>query len=140
EKGFLSLGHEVDSTADPIDLGMAWAMSKTKADYLGKRAVAVRRSSGRPRRELVGLLTEDLQRLVPEGAPITEQGRRQASEGFVSASVWSEANQRSVALGLLRNGRQRMGEAIFIRVQDDVIRATVTAPCFYDPQGARLRS
>ena len=140
EKGFLSLGHEVDSTADPIDLGMAWILSKQKPDHLGKRAVAIRRSSQRVRRELVGLLTEDPARLVVEGAPITPNGARQASEGFVSASVWSVANQRSVALGLLANGRQRLGETVFIRMQDQVVRATVTAPCFHDPSGARLRS
>ena len=44
EKGFLSLGHEVDGTVDPFDLGMSWIMSKKKADYIGKRAVAIRRS------------------------------------------------------------------------------------------------
>jgi len=140
EKGFLSLGHEVDSTADPIDLGMPWILSTEKTDYLGKRAVEIRRSSKRVRRELVGLLTEDAQRVVSDGAPITPQGARQASEGFVSASIWSPANQRSIALGLLANGRQRMGETVFIRMQDQVVRASVTAPCFYDPTGTRLRS
>ena len=140
EKGLLSLGHEVDSTADPIDLGMAWILSKQKSDYLGKRAIAIRRSSNRMRRELVGLLTEDAQCVVSDGAPITPKGARQASEGFVSASIWSPANQRSIALGLLANGRQRMGETVFIRMQDQVVRATVTAPCFYDPACTKLRS
>ncbi len=53
EKGFLSLGLEVDGTVDAYDLGMGWVMSKTKADYLGKRAVDLRRAGGTPRRELV---------------------------------------------------------------------------------------
>jgi sarcosine oxidase subunit alpha len=139
EKGFLSLGHEADATADPIDLGMAWILSKQKIDHLGKRALEVRRVGGKARRELVGLLTQDAQRLVVEGAPITPRGNREASEGFVSASVWSVVQQRSVALGLLRDGRRRMGETVFVRMKDDVVRATVTAPCFHDPQGARLR-
>jgi sarcosine oxidase subunit alpha len=139
EKGFLSLGHEADGTVDPIDLGMSWILSKDKADYLGKRAVMLRRASGRPRRELVGLLPEDHVKLVVEGAPITPQGKRQASEGFVSACVWSVVAQRSVALGLLTNGRARQGETVFIRMKDEVVRATVTAPCFYDPKGAILR-
>ncbi len=140
EKGFLSVGHEADSTVDPIDLGMAWILSKNKADYLGKRSLEVRRGSGRTRRELVGLLTEDPARLVTEGAPLTPQGTRQASEGFVSASVWSVANQRSVALGLLMDGRKRIGETVYARIKEEVVRATVTAPCFYDPQGEKLRS
>ena len=56
EKGFLSLAHEVDSTADPIDLGMPWILFGTKPDYLGKREIEIRRGSKRVRRELVGLL------------------------------------------------------------------------------------
>ena len=140
EKGFLSLGHEVDGTADPYDLGMGWIMSKKKDDYIGKRAVAVRRSRGAARRELVGLLTEDPERLVTEGAPLTPGGRREPSEGFVSASVWSVVQNRSVALGLLTDGRQRMGERVHVRLKDEVVPAKVVAPCFHDPDGKLLRS
>ena len=43
EKGFLSLGHEVDGTVDAYDLGMGWLMSKKKIDYIGKRSVNLRR-------------------------------------------------------------------------------------------------
>jgi len=139
EKGFLSLGHEADGTADPLDLGMPWVVSATKTDFLGKRSMELRRSSGRPRRELVGLLPEDPQRLVTDGAPITPGGARQASEGFVSACVWSVVQQRSVALALLENGRQRMGETVHVRMQGEVVRAIVTKACFHDPAGERLR-
>jgi len=140
EKGFLSLGHEVDGTVDPIDLGMAWIVSGKKTDYLGKRALAIRRSSAKARRELVGLLTQDPNRLVVEGAPLTPGGARQASEGFVSASVYSVVNRRSIALALLANGRSRIGETVFVRMKDEVVPAEVTAPCFYDPRGEKLRS
>ena len=46
EKGFLSLGHEVDGTVDAFDLGMGWVMSKKKKDFIGKRSVELRRSLG----------------------------------------------------------------------------------------------
>ena len=140
EKGFLSLGHEVDGTADPIDLGMAWALSKKKPDYIGKRAIEIRRARAAPRRELVGLLTEDPQRLVTEGAPLTPGGNKAPSEGFVSASVWSVVKQRSVALGLLMDGRARIGETAHIRLKHEVVPAEITRPCFHDPEGILLRS
>jgi sarcosine oxidase subunit alpha len=140
EKGFLSLGHEVDATADPHDLGMGWAMSRKKADYLGKRAVAIRRAGTSGRRELVGLLPEDPKRLLVEGAPLTPGGRREASEGFVSACVWSVVHDRSVALGLLADGRQRHGQTVHVRMKDEVVPVKVVAPCFHDPQGLRMRS
>ena len=140
EKGFLSLGHEVDGTADPYDLGLGWIMSKKKGDFIGKRAVEIRRSSGEARRELVGLLTEDPKRLVTEGAPLTPKGRKAPSEGFVSASVWSVVRERSVALGLLTDGRARIGETAYVRLKDEVVPAEITAPCFHDSEGKRLRS
>ena len=139
EKGFLSLGHEADGTADPYDLGMGWVMSRKKPDFIGKRSVALRRSSGRPRRELVGIRSLDPSVMVPEGAPITPGGRREASEGFVTAYVWSVANDRSVGLALLQNGRRRHGETVHVRVRNETIPVEVTAPVFYDPEGARLR-
>ena len=140
EKGFLSLGHEVDGTADPHDLGMSWIMSKKKVDYIGKRAVEIRRSAERPRRELIGLLTDDPSRLVTEGAPLTPNGHMEASEGFVTASVWSVANSRSVALALLINGRGRIGQTAHIRVKDEIIPATITEPCFYDADSSLMKN
>ena len=139
EKGFLSLGHEVDGTADPFDLGMGWIVSKTKADFIGKRAVEIRRADATARRELVGILPKDPNRQIPEGAPMTPGGRREPTEGFVSACVWSVVNDRWVGLGLLRNGRARIGQEAHIRLTDGTIPVEITRPCFHDPDGLRLR-
>jgi sarcosine oxidase subunit alpha len=139
EKGFLGLGHEVDGTADPYDLGLGWIVSRKKPDFIGKRTLEIRRASGQPRRELVGLLMEDPQAVVPEGSPITPGGRKERTEGFVAACVKSVVQDRTVALAMLRDGRARMGELIAIRVKEHVTRATVTMPVFHDPQGERLR-
>ena len=140
EKGFLSLGHEVDGTVDPHDLGMGWLMSKKKSDFIGKRSVALRRAGGAVRRELVGLLPEDTQEMLPEGAPLTPGGRKQATEGFVTACVWSVVQDRWVALALLENGHARQGQSVHVRLTDRVLQATVTRPVFHDPDGERLRS
>jgi sarcosine oxidase subunit alpha len=37
EKGFVMIGDETDGTVIPQDLNLDWAISKKKADYLGKR-------------------------------------------------------------------------------------------------------
>lgn len=140
EKGFLSLGHEVDGTGDAHDLGMGWVMSKKKPDFLGKRAVELRRANGTPRRELVGLLPDDPLRQIPEGAPLTPEGRKTATEGLVTACVWSAPNDSWIALALLENGHARHGGTAFVRVKDQVIPARITAPVFYDPDGQKLRS
>jgi sarcosine oxidase subunit alpha len=140
EKGFLSLGHEVDGTVDPHDLGMSWVMSKKKTDYIGKRSVSIRRSGDTPRRELVGLLIDDPSRLVTEGAALTPGGRREASEGFVTACVWSVAQSRSVALALLTDGHNRIGQTAHIRMKNEIVTATISRPCFYDYDSERMKS
>ena len=140
EKGFLSLGHEVDGTVDPFDLGMSWVISKKKTDFRGKRSVELRRATGAPRRELVGLIPSNPNDQLPEGAPLTPAGKKQATEGLVTACVWSESNNSWVALCLLENGHSRHGELAHVRLPDRVIDVRVTPPVFYDPDGKILRS
>ena len=119
---------------------MGWIMSKKKSDFIGKRAVEIRRDGGSARRELVGLTPEDPNAIIPEGAPLTPGGAKQATEGLVTACVWSVVNDRWVALALLENGHSRHGEVALVRLRNRVIAAQVTKPVFYDPDGKRLRS
>ena len=140
EKGFLSLGHEVDGTVDAHDLGMGWIMSKRKADYVGKRSVELRRRGNTSRRELVGLLPADPKDGIPEGAPLTPGGEKRPSEGLVTACVWSVVLDRWVALALLENGRSRHGETVHVRLKNATVAATVREPVFHDPDGLRMRS
>ena len=140
EKGFLSLGHEVDGTVDAHDLGMSWIMSKRKADYVGKRSVELRRRGKAVRRELVGLLPADPNDQIPEGAPLTPGGEKRPSEGLVTACVWSVVLDRWVALALLENGKSRHGETVHVRLKNATVAATVGEPVFHDPDGLRMRS
>jgi sarcosine oxidase subunit alpha len=139
EAGYLSTGHEVDGTSDIHDLGLGGLIGRGKADFLGKRAMEIRRKAEPVRFELVGLLPESA-RMVPEGAPITPRGDLADQEGFVSACVASVALDRPVALGLLREGRARHGETVFARVRDAVIPLTVTQPVFHDADRQRVKS
>ena len=140
EKGFLSLGHEVDGTIDAYDLGLGWMMSKKKSDYIGKRSVDLRRAGNTVRHELVGLLPDDPNCPIPEGAPLTPSGKKQATEGLVTACVWSVVNNRWIALALLENGHARRGETAHVRLRNSIIPVQITAPVFYDPDGKVLRS
>src|SRR3546814_17312617 len=73
EKGFGIVGQETDGTQTPQDLGMGWIVSKQKKDFIGKRSLA-RSDTARPdRKHLVGLLTENPNEVIPEGAQVVEQ-------------------------------------------------------------------
>ena len=78
------IGDETDGTVTPQDLGLGWAVSKKKADFIGKRAQE-RPDLTRPdRKQLVGLATEDPAEVLPDGAhavagPARRRGRRRRS-------------------------------------------------------------
>ena len=38
EKGYPIIGQDTDGTVTPQDLGMSWAVSKKKPDFIGKRS------------------------------------------------------------------------------------------------------
>lgn len=142
EKGFIMIGDETDGTVTPQDLGLHWAVSKKKDDFIGKRAQMRSDLVRFDRKQLVGLLTEDPQEVLPDGAHAVE-GYRKANGmenmiGHVTSTYMSPTLGRSIAMALISRGSSRMGEVLNFPVSaDKSIRATVTDPVFFDKEGAR---
>ena len=61
EKGYPIIGQDTDGTVSPHDLGLAWAVSKKKVDFIGKRSFARAANRDPLRKQLVGLLPVDRQ-------------------------------------------------------------------------------
>ena len=137
EKGFLSMGHEVDGFANPFDLGLDRFVAMHKADFIGKSALVRDLSDPLPRPELVGLITEDGD-VLPEGSPIIAD--KPLSLGFVTASVDSPSSGRAISLALLEEGKTAHGTMVQVMDGKRTRRCTVASPVFIDPEGARLRS
>jgi sarcosine oxidase subunit alpha len=58
--------------------------------------------------------------------------------GHVTSSYFSANLKRSIALALVQNGRNRMGEKVSVEIPGGrAVTATITAPVFLDPEGAR---
>ncbi len=72
EKGYVIVGQDTDGSVTVDDLGLGWAISKTKADFIGKRSLTRPDTAREDRKQLVGLLTEDPQTVLPEGAQLVE--------------------------------------------------------------------
>jgi sarcosine oxidase subunit alpha len=141
EKGYIIVGQEADGTATPDDLGLAWAIGKAKADFVGKRALARAGMMAAGRKQLVGLLTDDPNIVLEEGAQIVatpDEPVPMTLLGHVTSSYRSATLGRSIALAMLRDGRARIGERLFVPMQGRVIGVKVVSPVFYDPQGERL--
>ncbi|MEJ2121941.1 MAG: sarcosine oxidase subunit alpha family protein [Alphaproteobacteria bacterium] len=141
EKGYIIVGQDTDGTVTPQDLGMDWIVSKKK-DFLGRRSFTRPDTSRVDRKQLVGLLTEDPRAVLPEGGQIVAERKSSPPMdmiGHVTSSYWSAALDRSIALALIRGGRERMSEQVHIPLlKGGTLTATVTGTVFYDKEGARL--
>jgi len=140
EKGFIAIGDETDGTVTPFDLDLGWAVSKKKADFIGKHSMQRSFLAGPDRKELVGLLTESPKTVLPDGAYAVDEVKKEPPMtmiGQVTSSYHSPTLGRSIAMGLIRNGRARMGQTISFPLKDKVVRAKIVSPMFYDEKGAR---
>ncbi len=137
EKGYIMIGDETDGTVTPLDLGLGWAVSKKKRDFLGKRGMRMPHLADAGRRRLVGLLTEDSETVLPIGACAveTETGDRQRIIGHVTSSYRSPTLGRSIAMALIERGPERMGETVSFPVQDGIVRARIVKPSFMEDGG-----
>ncbi len=141
EKGYVIVGQDTDGSVTVEDLGASWALSKTKADYIGKRSLNRPDTVRKDRKQLVGLLTEDPKTVIPEGAQLVNEPRAAMPVpmlGHVSSSYYSACCGHSIAMALVKGGHHRMGEQVYAPLANGrVINATITSPIFYDKEGAK---
>ena len=141
EKGYIVVGDETDGTTTPVDVGLDGLVSKKKADFIGKRSLEQPHLKASGRKQLVGLLTEDPAEALPDGAYAVRQVKDRPPMdmiGQVTSSYHSPTLERSIAMALIQNGRERMGETLSFPIEGGkVIRAKIVDPVFYDKEGAR---
>lgn len=140
EKGYVIVGQDTDGSLTPIDLGLGWAVSKTK-DFIGKRSLSREDTRRSDRKQLVGLLTDEAEVVIPEGAQIVENPdvpKPVPMLGHITSSYYSAFLKKSIAMALIKDGFARKGQTVYAPMADgSVIRAVVTDPVFVDPQGDR---
>lgn len=142
EKGYIVVGDETDGTTTPVDVGLGGLVSKKKADFIGKRSLEQPYLKGPGRKQLVGLLTEDPNEVLPDGAYAVRAVKDKPPMemiGQVTSTYMSPTLQRSIAMALIENGHSRMGETLSFPLDGGkVVRAKITDPVFYDKEGAKL--
>ena len=141
EKGFIMIGDETDGTVIPQDLNLAWAISKKKADYLGKRGQERTYLARADRWKLAGFETLDGS-VIPDGAYIIAEGHngngQRNTQGRVTSTYHSPTLKRGIAMGLIIGGMDRLGDVIeFNTVAGGTVKARVVDPVFYDKEGVQ---
>jgi sarcosine oxidase subunit alpha len=142
EKGYIMIGDESDGTVTPHDLGLSWAVSKKKDDFIGKRGLERTHLTDPDRWRLVGLESHDGS-VLPEGAYVVTPGRnangQRNTEGRVTSTYFSPTLGRGIALALVRHGPERIGQDVSVASgKNAVVRAKIIAPVTYDKKGREL--
>ncbi|SFV32100.1 sarcosine oxidase subunit alpha family protein [Hyphomicrobium facile] len=149
EKGFIIVGQDTDGSMTPLDLDMAWAVGMKKPfSFIGKRSFARSDTAGPNRKQLVGLLTDDPQIVLAEGAQVIERADvtpPAAMLGHVTSSYYSPELGRSIALAVVRDGIARRSEdghksgrdLLYAYAGGKAHKVTVVSPVFVDPKGDR---
>ena len=142
EKGFIIVGQDTDATMTPIDLQMDWIVSKKKYDFIGKRSLYRSDTIREDRKQLVGLLTDNPTEVLEEGAQIIANANQKPIEmlGHVTSSYYSPNLNKSIALAVVRGGKNMMGQKLFIPMEDKNINVTIVDPVFFDKENVRLNA
>jgi len=143
EKGFIIVGQDTDGTCTPMDVGMDWIVSKKKGDFLGRRSFTRPDTAREGRKQLVGILPEDPNFVLPEGAHIVAEPKPRPPMqmlGHITSSYMSPTLGRSFALALVKGGRDRIGETLTVPLIDgSQHKVTITDTVFFDKEGERVR-
>ncbi len=141
EKGYIIVGQDTDGTVTPNDAGLDWAVGKKKTDFVGIRGMARPDLVGKGRKQLVGLKAKDPKVVLEEGAQIVADPKQPIPMkmiGHVTSSYWSENCGRGIALALVTDGRDRIGQTLYVPMPDGTIEVEVTGTVFFDEKGERL--
>ena len=124
----------------PIDLQMDWIVSKKKYDFIGKRSLYRSDTMKDERKQLVGLITDDPNEVLEEGAQIVSEINQSPVNmlGHVSSSYYSPNLKKSIALAVVRGGKNMIGKKLFIPMENKTINVTIVNPVFFDKENKRL--
>jgi len=140
EKGFIIVGQDTDGTMTPVDLQMDWIISKKKYDFIGKRSLYRSDTIREDRKQLVGLLTDDPNEILEEGAQIVKDENKKHINmlGHVTSSYFSPTLKKSIALAVLKEGKKLKGQKLLVPMIDKTIKVTVSDTVFLDKENERI--
>jgi sarcosine oxidase subunit alpha len=94
------------------------------------------------RKQLVGLLTDNPKEVLEEGAQIVSELNQKPVEmlGHVTSSYYSPNLNKSIALAVVRGGKDMIGKKLFVPLEGRSINVTVADPVFLDKENKRLNA
>ncbi len=109
---------------------------------LGKRSLYRSDTMKEDRKQLVGLVTDNPNEVLEEGAQIIANTSLKPVEmlGHVTSSYYSPNLNKSIALAVVKGGKNMLGQKLFIPMEDKNINVTIVDPVFFDKENVRLNA
>jgi sarcosine oxidase subunit alpha len=138
ERGYLHVGADTDGSTAVGDVGWGHVL-KRKHDFIGRRSLTRPENQRPDRLEFVGLEAVNSNEALPIGAHLRAPTNGLGSEGYVTSTGFSPILGRGVALGMVRQGRNRLGEELeIVSAEGRGRRVRIGSLAAYDPDGERL--
>ncbi|MDI5979725.1 GcvT family protein [Amycolatopsis magusensis] len=132
EKGYRAWGTDMTTEHTPEEAGLAFAIHKTKTNYVGHQALA---DAEPPTRRLTCLTIDDGQSMVLGHEPVFLNGK---AAGYVTSAAYGHTIQKPIAYAWLPPSATT-GTPVTIHYFDRRIQATVTPEPLYDPTMTKIR-
>lgn len=129
EMGFCLYGNDINDTTSPLEAGLGWVTKFTK-DFVGKELLLEQKNNGL-KNKLVGL------EMIDKGIPrhdyeiCAEDG---TVIGKVTSGTQSPSLEKAIALGYVPVEKAAIGEVVYIKVRDKLLKAQVCKLPFYKAQ------
>lgn len=133
EAGLLSYGTDMDSTINPLELGLdRFVDLDGEDDFIGKEALRRVRREG-PVRARTGLFIdgEPIRQSPIRWWPVTVAG---GGDGVVTSATWSPALDKNIAYAIVSADYATPGLAATVHTPDGPRQATTTPIPFVDPR------
>ena len=115
---------------------------KKKYDFIGKRSLYRSDTIREDRKQLVGLLTDNPNEVLEEGAQIVSDLNKKPVDmlGHVTSSYFSPNLNKSIALAVVRSGKKLKGQKLIVPMENKNINVTVSDFVFLDKENKRLNA
>jgi glycine cleavage system aminomethyltransferase T len=142
EKGFAASG-ELNGQTTARDLGLTDLMS-TKKDYIGRAMLDRPALTDANRPILVSFAALDRTKSLAAGSHFLDLGAEARIEndlGYMTSVVYSPMFGRYLGLGLLKRGRERIGQRVraYDPIRNGDVEVEIGPACRYDPTGGLAR-
>jgi dimethylglycine dehydrogenase len=130
EKGFLHWKADLLTEFDPYETGLDRFVAEDKPDFIGKSALAQRKSDG-PTRAFVTLNLAHTDGPGHPGASMMQDGR---VIGSLTSASWGHRTGMNLAMGFVESEFAQIGTRFTVDLLGDAVSAEVISPSPYDPK------